>query len=222
MRLTTRTMKAMATMGLTAALAAGALAGCGAPKTETQDADQAKVEEKAEDTTNVQETTAQDDTATDATDVQTEAASSNTVNAGSFTFEIPDYWAGKVETTLSEGTDGPVAIVHLTGNENAKLATVSLCAGEEPAAAGDIGGHLVGSVPDGKGNHVEVWTLNWPWIAANTTAPEGVSESELRTLVDLSTGGALTYDDAMSAGQNVGMEESDYTGSILPPTIQFA
>ena len=148
---------------------------------------------------------------------------SGTVSVGDFTFEVPAYWAGRVEVQVFEdGMGRMAATIYLPGNPQAELAALSLVDGDEAMAAGDIGSHLVGSTASGQGTHVEVWTKNWPWLAANTdTASLGVSSDELEQFVDLSTGGALSLADAQAGGDDVVIAEADYTASELASTVAF-
>ena len=103
-------------------------------------------------------------------------------------------------------------------SDKAALVSLELEDGTEPDVAGDIGNFLAYSQTLGS-RHVEVWATNWPWLVASGNAGDtGVSStSELRALVDLSTGGSLTYDDAVRRGEGdnlVGMAAHDYLAAV--------
>lgn len=147
---------------------------------------------------------------------------SGEIEVGSFTFSIPDYWAGKVTCDVEVHPSGTCrAVVHLPEDADALLARLELEEGDDPRAMGDLGSHMVGSVADGNGSHVEVWTNNWPWLAANGSAGE-MSDDQLARLVDLSSGGALTLDDAQTLQEgDISMAEVTFTSSAIVPTIAF-
>lgn len=210
---------------LAAALCLGALVGCtGGAGSEQPATDVPAAEEQDQAAADAQDEPAADEPATDAdADVPVaETAAAGTVEVGSFTFEIPQYWAGRVEYhTFSDGEGNDRAVVYLPGNTDAELAELALVPGEEPYSAGDIGRHMVGSVVDGNGNHVEVWTYNWPWLAANSTGP-AVSEEELAQLVDLSTGGLVSLDGlADEEDETVNGAEYGFMAAELVPTVAF-
>jgi len=144
------------------------------------------------------------------------------VRAEGFQFTLPSYWRGKVDVVV----DGDEVDIYPRGyapaadsdSDKAALVSLELEDGTEPDVAGDIGNFLAYSQPLGS-HHVEVWATNWPWLAASGNADyTGVSStSEFRVLVDLSTGGSLTYDDAVSRGENddlVGMAAHDYLAAV--------
>lgn len=144
------------------------------------------------------------------------------VRAEGFQFTLPSYWRGKVDVVVDEDEVDiyPRGYAPAADSDSDKAALVSLELedGTEPDVAGDIGNFLAYSQPLGS-HHVEVWATNWPWLAASGNADyTGVSStSEFRVLVDLSTGGSLTYDDAVSRGENddlVGMAAHDYLAAV--------
>ena len=151
------------------------------------------------------------------------AAAEGTINCGQFTFAIPDYWAGKVAVSVDYEGYGPVATIKLPDSDLAVLATISLLSGDEAMVAGDIGTHLVASVKNGKGDHVEVWTTNWPWIAANDSqAGKNMSEDQLAQLVDLSSGGLLSFDElADTDEETLNGAEYGFSSAELAPTVAF-
>lgn len=140
------------------------------------------------------------------------------VQVGGYSFALPSYWEGSVEVDV----DGQSAVVHLPGNPEATLARLELVDGDEAEIGGDIGNHLVGSVSSGNGTHVEVWSTNWPWIAVNARESVGVSDDELASLVDLSTGGLLAFDDLASTDEEtLTGAEYGYMSAELVPTVAF-
>ena len=144
------------------------------------------------------------------------------VRAEGFQFALPSYWRGKVDVVVDEDEVDiyPKGYAPAAGDDHDKepLATLELEDGTEPDVAGDIGNFLAYSQTLGS-RHVEVWATNWPWLVASGNAGDtGVSStSELRALVDLSTGGSLTYDDAVRRGEGdnlVGMAAHDYLAAV--------
>ncbi len=144
------------------------------------------------------------------------------VRAEGFQFALPSYWRGKVDVVVDEDEVDiyPKGYAPAAGDDHDKepLATLELEDGTEPDVAGDIGNFLAYSQTLGS-RHVEVWATNWPWLVASGNAGDtGVSStSELRALVDLSTGGSLTYDDAVSRGEGdnlVGMGAHNYLSTV--------
>ena len=144
------------------------------------------------------------------------------VRAEGFQFTLPSYWRGKVDVVVDEDEVDiyPKGYAPAAGDDHDKepLATLELEDGTEPDVAGDIGNFLAYSQTLGS-RHVEVWATNWPWLVASGNAGDtGVSStSELRALVDLSTGGSLTYDDAVRRGEGdnlVGMAAHDYLAAV--------
>ena len=226
-----------ATFGLAAVLTASLLAGCGRTqepaaddKAETPQVvvqDQAAGDEETEVEADAPEAGAEatdDEQAVgdgDAFLTVTEGAIGD-VETGAFTFLVPQYWAGRVDVAVDAEGYGPIAKVYLSGNPDALLATLALEEGDEAQVAGDVATHLVGSIADGAGSHVEVWTTNWPWLVAEGEADEGLSEDELALLVDLSSGGQFTYDDARTmASDELVSAEPDFMSSTLVPTVAF-
>lgn len=144
------------------------------------------------------------------------------VRAEGYQFALPSYWRGKVDVVVDEDEVEiyPKGYAPAAGDDHDKgeLASLELEDGTEPDVAGDIGNFLVFSQTLG-GQHVEVWATNWPWLVASGNAGDtGVSStSELRALVDLSTGGSLTYDDAVRRGEGddlVGMGAHNYLSAV--------
>ncbi|SDB98506.1 zinc ribbon domain-containing protein [Parafannyhessea umbonata] len=144
------------------------------------------------------------------------------VRAEGYQFALPSYWRGKVDVVVDEDEVEiyPKGYAPAAGDDHDKaaLASLELEDGTEPDVAGDIGNFLVYSQTLGS-QHVEVWATNWPWlVASGNTGYTGVSSTgELRALVDLSTGGSLTYDDAVRRGEGddlVGMGAHNYLSAV--------
>ncbi len=209
---------AAAALLLTGALAVGLLGGCGSESASQDDAAQESeaIEQEAapEDQESMGSFENEEESAEEASDQG--VAADGTIDAGQFSFQLPPYWNGRVAV---EQVAGGVNIT-LPNNSEATLATLSFYDdGEQPMVAGDIGNHLVGTVPK-DGTRVEVWTHNWPWLARQTSVPGNLSEDDLRELVDLSTGGSLSYDDALAAEeQDINMAEYNFTSTALVSTV---
>lgn len=229
----TRVGQGLAAAACAAALSLGCLAGCGAPVADGQATDDGQ-EQAATSAPTQDEASATDEASgqDDATPTGDErpltvrlagSAAQGTVDCGQFTFEIPAYWAGKVAVSVDYEGFGPVATITLPDDDQAVLATLSLLDGDEAQSGGDIGSHLAGSVADGNGSHVEVWTYNWPWLVANDAAGSlGVSDDELATLVDLATGGLLDVDAlADEDEETVNGAEYGFSAAELVPTVAF-
>jgi hypothetical protein len=221
---------------LAALLSLGLLAGCAtAPQSETTDTAEEAAQEQQDSTTAETEqsqadesddVTATDDagdaTDADATQGDTEGIQTSKddplVQTADFTFTIPEYWLGRVACHEEQEGETSWVAISLPGNPDATLATLSYVEGEESMFGGDIAYHLAGEVKAGD-HHVEVWTTNWPWlVAAGDT--EGLTEAELRELVDLSTGGAYDYKTVVTMSENdVEMREYEFTSSTLVPSV---
>lgn len=142
------------------------------------------------------------------------------VQAADYQFYLPEYWRGKVDVTV-DGDDVTISPTGLlrTGNDGLQvgvLASVSAVPQTDELVSGDIGSHLVyydeAVVP---GYRIEFWSQNWAWLAASGSYPATeFTTDELATLVDLSTGGSLSYDQAVSIGpddESVSMAEYNYS-----------
>lgn len=189
-------------------------------------ADDQATNEQAPDTQDEAKTSDEQSSDTSDAGADAAAAASGTVEVGAFTFDIPAYWEGKVAVDITENEGFPSATVYLTGNPKAKLATLQLAGGDEPNVVGDIGLHVAGSISAGNGTHVEVWTTNWPWLAAmqaegNDMALD-VDDATLAELVDLSSGGVYSYDETVSDGSSaVESAEYNFANAELVPTVAF-
>ena len=230
--------QSLAAVTCAAVLGLGSLAGCGASAPQEQSAAESQGQDASQESQGQAAVPAENEAPASgeaqaeggATSMEADeplvnylAAAEGTINCDLFSFDIPAYWAGKVAVSVDYEGVGPVATVTLPSNDQAVLATLSLMDGDEPLAAGDIGSHLVGSVKDGNGSHVEVWTYNWPWLVANDAAGSmGLSEDELASLVDLSTGGLLSLDGlASEEAETVNGAEYGFSAAELVPTVAF-
>lgn len=221
------TEKNLVTLLFAASLALVPMAGCGSAATDTADTAATEQEQPAQDAEQEAPAEEPEDYVAEAPEDSTEdavGAATGGYDANGFTFDVPAYWQGRVEVKVTSGSQGePSAVVTLPGNGNAVLATLTRYDdGESPMVAGDIGSHLVGCVA-ANGSRVEVWTSNWPWLVGTGSGVDGLSEDEQHELVDLSTGGALSYEDLSSLGeQDFSMVEYDFTSSELVPLVALS
>lgn len=143
------------------------------------------------------------------------------VRARSFQFSLPEYWRGKVDVMVDgdEARIYPKCCSPLGGQDDVTpLARLELEDGKVAENAGDIGNSLVYSQTLGD-SHVEVWATNWPWIitsgSGGVKGPKG--RGQLSEFVDLSSGGTLTYMEAMGLGDrdaSVSSTTNDYLGGV--------
>lgn len=138
----------------------------------------------------------------------TTSDSAYVVEAEHFRCTLPSYWRDKVDVV--KVADG--LVIYAKGYENAsasykgELAELYYMDGTEPDVAGDVGYAMMYSQAIGD-HHVEVWAPNWPWLVADANANGsldsfGVSTQGLRTLIDLSTGGKIGYDQVLQLGED--------------------
>lgn len=144
------------------------------------------------------------------------------VRAEGYQFTLPSYWRGKVDVVVDEDEveiyPKGYAPTDDDDRDDDRLVTLELEDGADPYNAGDIGNFLAYSQTLGN-RHVEVWTTNWPWLVATGSAGSAGASStdESRTLVDLSTGGTMSYDEALARGgddEAVSNATRNYLGSI--------
>lgn len=138
----------------------------------------------------------------------TTSDSAYVVEAEHFRCTLPSYWRDKVDVAKSD--DG--LVIYAKGYENAsasykgELAELYYMDGTELDVAGDVGYAMMYSQAIGD-HHVEVWAPNWPWLVADANASNsldsfGLSTQGLRTLIDLSTGGKIGYDQVLQLGED--------------------
>lgn len=140
-----------------------------------------------------------------------------------YEFDIPDYWVGKVEYRTNNGTTE----VYPKGYPDYPLIRVELISSNAEINDGDIGDGVLGRKVNGKGG-VELWRSNWPWKAAYSCATGNeviaISNKTTRTslydtLIQLYTGGALTYDQVIANPDNYLNNESTTYDSFIESTI---
>lgn len=134
------------------------------------------------------------------------------VELDSYSFDLPSYWKGKVDVEVN----GDEATIYSKDvHDQGRLMTLTYVDETEPQVAGDIANHLVAYFRCGSGT-VEVWTTNFPYLIKSDSLP-GLSDESAATLVDLSTGGQLSYDDVKAAvsADDVSMAEYNYTKTAI-------
>lgn len=142
------------------------------------------------------------------------------VELDSYSFDLPAYWKGKVDVVVN----GDEATIYAKDvHDQGRLMTLTYVDETEPQVAGDIANHLVAYFRCGSGT-VEVWTTNFPYLIKSDSLPDSVSKSlpglsdeSAATLVDLSTGGQLSYDDVKAAASvdDISMAEYNYTKTAI-------
>lgn len=126
-----------------------------------------------------------------------------TVSCDAYSFEIPEYWRGKVSVIQ----DGTTAVIYPTGAQN-RLCTVYVRPSSETTAGG-IGNSLIYQTPLASGDTLVVWAPRWAYLLAQasgdgTAEEDGYTPELAQTLVGLQTGGAWTYDTALADVQENG------------------
>jgi len=141
-----------------------------------------------------------------------------------FEFDIPEYWRGKVDVAMESSREGfPRVVLYLKGHTERSdwgdykyaLATVA----RKPNTAdyanidGDVGNHRVCHLAEGD-VYADVWTYNWVWKAwyeqNEKYAAQQTPIDMLATLVDLSTGGAVSYEQALASEPDSSRVQFDY------------
>jgi hypothetical protein len=141
-----------------------------------------------------------------------QANAAHDVELDSYSFDLPSYWKGKVDVEVN----GDEATIYSKDvHDQGRLMTLTYVDETEPQVAGDIANHLVAYFRCGSGT-VEVWTTNFPYLIKSDSLP-GLSDESAATLVDLSTGGQLSYDDVKAAvsADDVSMAEYNYTKTAI-------
>ena len=159
-------------------------------------------------------------------------ADESVIQMDGYEFTIPEYWRGKVD--MIEGTSGfsyPSVKIYPKGfdPDSCCLAEVYRYPAENGAVGGDYIGHQQYVKNSDETVVVCVHSVNWP-VYAHEIA-HGVSagslytkdSTELETLVDLSSGGTLTYDQVVAAGdyQEFLMTEADFSHTICD-SVRFS
>ena len=141
-----------------------------------------------------------------------QANAAHDVELDSYSFDLPSSWKGKVDVEVN----GDEATIYSKDvHDQGRLMTLTYVDETEPQVAGDIANHLVAYFRCGSGT-VEVWTTNFPYLIKSDSLP-GLSDESAATLVDLSTGGQLSYDDVKAAvsADDVSMAEYNYTKTAI-------
>lgn len=154
-----------------------------------------------------------------------------------YSFDIPEYWWGKVgwrtETGLEEND---TVVVFPLGHENVNLMEVSLVVVDPRIElGGSVVQHTVVRKQGSKGYAVSLWHRNWPfWCWARANDPQwggahledsnsdeikNIDEEKLlfEVLVDLQTGGKMTS--SMAASSQPDMPCCSFAEEAIVPTI---
>ena len=158
------------------------------------------------------------------------------IQANGFSFELPEYWKGRV---LCSDTGDGVAIypdTQLGAVEGYELATLSLVSADEPENAGDYISHIAGRVR-GDGVRVDVASKNWAafyggdWYRHPNYAGSSQEQEMAAALIDLSSGGLYNYDDVRAVAESATSDadatspfnaiDVDFLAETLIPTVQI-
>lgn len=125
-----------------------------------------------------------------------------TVASDNVTFQLPEAWVGNVDVNVSSAAgdeEGAQELqISLAGQPDLVLASFALTdAGQSPAALGEYG-VPVATWDNGNGQQLELSVVNWAAIAHNPATATPDAET-LAQLVDLSTGGSMTLEQAQQA-----------------------
>ena len=125
-----------------------------------------------------------------------------TVASDNVTFQLPEAWVDKVDVSVSSATgdeeDTQELQISLAGQPDLVLASFALTdAGQSPAALGEYDAP-VATWDNGNGQQLELSVVNWAAIAHNPATASPDAET-LAQLVDLSTGGSMTLEQAQQA-----------------------
>lgn len=148
-----------------------------------------------------------------------------------YQFDIPQYWQGRVTVTIDEDT------ATITSAKYPQYSIASISVEEtEHVMGGDAGGSLMGKVPLPDGHTIVIWATRWTYIvSANAQNPSYAGEvgSENNPtpdagaeLIDLQTGGTLSYADAVAKGadpdsfESVAQTVDRYLQQHLIPSVQ--
>ena len=151
------------------------------------------------------------------------------VSTADFEFDLPEYWRGKVEwveRTTDQGYSQVVVYPLGMGETDSKggytysILEVTGVPADWPVTGGDIGGGLV-TCAEGSTKKVKVWQTNWTYFAheklnGNRYAKQ-YPDATFETLVDLTTGGRLTYQDCRADANQLAAHE--YAASVFDGAI---
>ena len=125
-----------------------------------------------------------------------------TVASDNVTFQLPEAWVGNVDVNVSSAAgdeEGAQELqISLAGQPDLVLASFALTDAEQsPAALGEYD-VPVATWDNGNGQQLELSVVNWAAIAHNPATATPDAET-LAQLVDLSTGGSMTLEQAQQA-----------------------
>lgn len=120
-----------------------------------------------------------------------------------FSFDLPEYWVGKVDWCYNEAGDG-VLVYPLGLDASQYLISVQYVPGTEPEIGGDIGTGLIASI-SGQDPHIEIWRMRWEALAQ--LDPEMRDRDTFELLVDLSTFGEMSFEEAKTAELSMTYDE---------------
>ncbi|CCY06116.1 putative uncharacterized protein [Eggerthella sp. CAG:1427] len=150
-----------------------------------------------------------------------EKAAQRHVSTDWYEFDIPEQWIGKVEWR----TEGTRTLVHLSGYPAVTLVEVYARSTNEAGDGGDIAGGSAGGKTKGT-TAVDLWAYNWAYWAAQYSengnqGPRGVSltESQYDQLLNLSTGGELSYSEVAANPSGYETHYSSYIQNAIEPTL---
>lgn len=149
------------------------------------------------------------------------SASESEIETSSFSFTIPSYWQGKVDTKVAANDYGLSAATMYLRGTNYKLAWVETVPANVQRAAENGSDHLIVSI-EGPGYRVEAWSTNWAREAAidKTANVSSYDTSLLYQLVRLSTGNTMTYSQAIARGaDDVGTPDAEFLAEELVPSL---
>lgn len=150
-----------------------------------------------------------------------EEAAQRYVSTDWYEFDIPEQWVGKVEWRV----EGTRTLVHLSGYPAVTLVEVYARSTNEAGDGGDIAGGSAGGKTKGT-TAVDLWAYNWAYWTAQYSengnqGPRGVSltESQYDQLLNLSTGGEVSYSDVAANPSGYETHYSSFIQNAIEPTL---
>ncbi len=147
------------------------------------------------------------------------------VVANGFEFFMPEHWDNRVDVDI----DGSTVTIRSKKYPRLDLCWIEVRRGAEEAM-GDIGTACMGSVSLGEGMYANVYATRWGYTIADlyrraTSDPDDYySMEEANEIVDLQTGGAITYtqlrDDYVDNGEAHNDLTDNYIRKHIVETIQ--
>lgn len=135
-------------------------------------------------------------------------------------FDVSQQWVGKVDWSI----DGDSISVYPKGYPEASLIGIHTTDPDAQVNEGDIAGAMVYREVNGQ-CAVELWRSNWIYMAAEhelSGVSYGISDNALyATLVELISGGSVTYDDIAADPDKYFKYSLDYTfvEDTIAPTV---